>query len=166
MTAMPQRVRRWLKSTSNRTFVLWPLVLLTLGAAMDRGWPAPNWWGVPLLVWGYGQYLLVGRLRAARGGGGPGLSVPPDKLVTDGPYRLCRNPMYLGHLLFFAGLGVMFSWPGWLLFAAHCVWFDRRVRDDESHLAAQFGAAYGDYRRRVGRWLPWTGREPGASTVP
>ena len=157
MSAAGHRVRRWLTSTSNRTFIVWPLVLLALRAATDGGWPAPNWWGLPLLVWGYGQYFLVGRLRTARGGGGPGLSVPPERLITDGPYRLCRNPMYLGHLLFLAGLGVMFSWPGWLLFVAHCVWFDRRVRGDERHLAALFGEPYEAYLRRVRRWLPGVG---------
>ena len=98
------RLARWFKSTSNRTFIVWPLLLLALQSVLDRGWPQVNPWALPLLVWGYAQYRWVGGLRAVRGGGGPGLSNPPDRLVDDGPYRLTRNPMYLGHLIFFAGL--------------------------------------------------------------
>jgi protein-S-isoprenylcysteine O-methyltransferase Ste14 len=155
VTASSRSPARWLKSTSNRTFVLWPVLLLLARAALDGGRPELNWWGLPLLAWGYAQYRLIGQLRTARGGGGPGLSVPPQRLVTDGPYRLCRNPMYLGHLLFFLGLAILAGWPGWIVFAAHCVWFDRRARGDEQHLAGLFGSPYADYMRRVKRWLPW-----------
>ena len=154
MSAARHRVLRWLKSTSNRTFVAWPLVLLLVRAALDGGWPQINAWGLPLLAWGYGQYWWVGSLRTAKGGGGPGLSNPPERLVTSGPYALCRNPMYLGHLIFFAGLGVLLSWPAWLVFLAQCVWFDRRARGDESHLAQLFGQPYRDYLQRVRRWVP------------
>lgn len=147
-------LRRWLKGTSNRTFVLWPLLLLALQAVIDRGWPQLNLWGLPLLAWGYGQYKLAGILRTERGGGGPGLSNPPERLVTTGPYRFTRNPMYLGHLVFFLGLAITFSGLAWLLFAAHLVWFDRRARADETHLLELFGPAYADYRGRVKRWVP------------
>ena len=154
MTAARRSPARWLKSTSRRTFVMWPVLLLLVRAALDGGWPQVNWWGLPLLAWGYGQYRLVGRLRTARGGGGPGLSVPPERLVTDGPYRLCRNPMYLGHLVFLAGLGVMLSWPAWLVLLVHCCWFDARARDDEQHLGSLFGEPYRAYALRVRRWIP------------
>ena len=52
-------VRRWLKSTSNRTFIVWPLVLLAAEALLQQGAPAIHWWGLPLLAWGYLQYRLV-----------------------------------------------------------------------------------------------------------
>ena len=58
-------LRRWLKSTSSRTFVVWPVVLLVVQAAIDDGWPPVNWWGLPMQAWGCGQYWRVGRLRAA-----------------------------------------------------------------------------------------------------
>jgi protein-S-isoprenylcysteine O-methyltransferase Ste14 len=147
-------LRRWLKSTSNRTFVLWPVLLLLARGLIDGGWPQLNLWGLPLLAWGYLQYVWVGRLRTALGGGGPGLSNPPERLVTTGPYRLTRNPMYLGHLIFFIGLGILLSWPAWLVFLGHCIWFDRRARGDELHLAALFGKPYREYAARVKRWIP------------
>jgi protein-S-isoprenylcysteine O-methyltransferase Ste14 len=155
MTGGWKRARRWLSGTSNRTFVLWPIVLLAMQALLDGGWPRLNLWALPLLAWGYGQYKLVGRLRTDRGGGGPGMSNPPERLVTDGPYRFVRNPMYLGHLIFFLGLALLLlSWPAWLVFAAHLFWFDRRARSDEEHLLALFGPPYAEYRSRVKRWLP------------
>ena len=152
--APPRSVGRWLRSTSNRTFVFWPLLLLALQAMQDGGWPRLNFWALPLLAWGYGQYRWVGPFRAGQGGGGPGLSNPPLRLVTTGPYAWTRNPMYLGHLIFLLGLALLLSGPAWLVFSAHCLWFDRRVRDDEGHLQELFGESCRDYMRRVKRWIP------------
>lgn len=147
--------RRWLKSTSNRTFIVWPLALLAVEALLQGGWPRLNAWALPLLAWGYLQYRWVGTFRTRTGGGGPGISVPPERIVERGPYRWVRNPMYLGHLIFFAGLALALrSWVGAAVFAFHVVWFDRRVREDERHLAERFGESYRDYCRRVKRWIP------------
>jgi protein-S-isoprenylcysteine O-methyltransferase Ste14 len=146
---------RWLSSTSNRTFVLWPVLLFSAEAVLRQGIPEIALWGLPLLAWGYLQYYLVGRYRLREGGGGPGLSVPPERLVTSGPYRFCRNPMYLGHLIFLAGLALALrSWLAAAVLAFHAVWFDRRVRKDEARLAALFGDPYRDYAARVKRWIP------------
>ena len=122
---------------------------------MQQGIPAINPWALPLLAWGYLQYRLVGNFRTLEGGGGPGISVPPERIVERGPYRWLRNPMYLGHLLFFLGLAlVLRSWVGALVFAAHAAWFEHRVREDEARLTALFGDPYRDYCRRVKRWIP------------
>ncbi len=147
--------RRWLGSTSNRTFIVWPLALLAAEALLQGGLPRLNPWAAPLLLWGYLQYRLAGEFRTREGGGGPGLANPPERLVMDGPYRYTRNPMYLGHLIFFAGLALtLASWPAALVFAFHAVWFDRRVRGDEFRLALLFGEPYRDYHARVKRWVP------------
>jgi protein-S-isoprenylcysteine O-methyltransferase Ste14 len=149
------RAKRWLKSTSNRTFIVWPVVLVAIESAIQRGVPVVHAWALPLLAWGYLQYRWVGRYRTQLGGGGPGLSVPPDRIVSGGPYRWVRNPMYLGHLIFFGGLAlVLGSWVGAAVLAFHVAWFDRRVREDEAHLEQRFGEPYREYRRRVKRWIP------------
>jgi hypothetical protein len=153
--ARKRGLRRWLKSTSKRTFVLYPLLIATLELLIHRGDLAINAWGIPLLAWGYLQYRLVGSYRVATGGGGPGLDVPPDRIVDFGPYRYVRNPMYLGHLIFMLGLALTFrSWIALGLLLFHVVWFHRRVLRDEAHLEQRFGASYLDYKRRVKRWLP------------
>lgn len=146
---------RWLASTSNRTFLVWPAVILTAEAVLQQGMPRVHLWALPLLAWGYLQYRWVGAYRLRTGGGGPGMSVPPDRIVESGPYRWVRNPMYLGHLVFFCGLALAFgSWIGAAVLAFHLAWFDRRARADERHLAGIFGEPYRDYCRRVKRWIP------------
>ena len=146
---------RWLGSTSNRTFIVWPVVLVGVEALLQGGMPRLEWWALPLLAWGYLQYRLVGNYRARLGGGGPGISIPPDRIVDRGPYRYVRNPMYLGHLIFFLGLAIVLrSWIAFAVFIVHAVWFDLRVRDDETRLLGVFGGPYLDYCRRVKRWIP------------
>jgi protein-S-isoprenylcysteine O-methyltransferase Ste14 len=146
---------RWFRSTSNRTFIVWPAVLFAAEAALQQGVPRIHGWALPLLAWGYLQYRWVGTYRTRLGGGGPGLSNPPDRIVEAGPYRWVRNPMYLGHLIFFLGLALALgSWIAAAVFAFHVVWFQRRVREDERHLAQQFGDSYRDYCGRVKRWIP------------
>jgi protein-S-isoprenylcysteine O-methyltransferase Ste14 len=149
-------IRRWFKSTSNRTFIAWPVVLFGAEAAIQGGAPRLNLWFTPLLAWGYLQYVWVGTYRTRLGGGGPGLSNPPERIVDSGPYRWMRNPMYLGHIVFFIGLAlVLESWIAAAVLAFHVVWFDRRARGDEKHLAEMFGDPYRDYCRRVKRWIPF-----------
>jgi len=78
-------VWRWLRSTSNRTYVVYPIAIIAYELLLHRGGLEVQPAGVPLLVWGYLQYKLAGRYRLRKGGGGPGLSVPPLRLCTDGP---------------------------------------------------------------------------------
>ncbi len=149
---------RWFRSTSNRTFVAYPICVIAFefvlqSATLSTFAMLP--WGMVLLAWGYLQYRLVGRYRLRLGGGGPGISVPPERIVAEGPYRYVRNPMYLGHLIFILGLALTFrSWLGLALFAFHVVWFQRRVLEDEAHLQSLFGTPYGEYKARVKRWIP------------
>ena len=148
-------MKRWLKSTSNRTFIVWPIALFAVEALLQQDLPRIHWWATPLLAWGYLQYKWVGTFRTRLGGGGPGIAVPPDRIVEQGPYRWLRNPMYLGHLVFLAGLALTLgSWIGAAVLAFHAFWFDRRVREDEARLADRFGDSYRAYCRRVKRWIP------------
>lgn len=131
------------------------MALFAAESLLQQGIPRIHAWGLPLLAWGYLQYRWIGTFRTREGGGGPGISVPPERIVRDGPYRWVRNPMYLGHLIFFAGLALtLASWIGAALFAFHAFWFDRRVKEDEARLAEHFGEPYRDYCRDVKRWIP------------
>lgn len=147
--------KRWLKSSSNRTFIVYPLGVILFELAIHGGYLALQPLGAVFLLWGYLQYRLIGRYRMRRGGGGPGIEVPPDRIVADGPYRYTRNPMYLGHLIFMLGLAVTFSsWLAAALLAFHAIWFHRRVLKDEARLETRFGADYRGYKARVKRWIP------------
>lgn len=136
---------------------MYPLVVLAWEAALARGAPRVHLWFTPLLVWGYLQYRLAGNYRLRRGGGGPGMRTLPERLVTGGPYAWSRNPMYLGHIIFLAGLALTLrSWLGAAIALVTAVWMHFRVRRDEARLRAHVGAPYEDYCARVGRWIgPW-----------
>ena len=144
-----------LRSTSFRTFVLSPLLVVGWEWLLSGGRLRIQPVYLPLLAWGYLQYRLIGTYRMRRGGGGPGMRVPPERLVTSGPYAWCRNPMYLGHIIFLIGLTLtLHSWFAALLTAVTAVWFHLRVRRDERRLHERFGKAYEDYAARAGRWIP------------
>jgi protein-S-isoprenylcysteine O-methyltransferase Ste14 len=148
-------LRGLLERTPLRTFVIYPLCVIAFELAIRRGNLAIVPWGTPLLAWGYLQYRLTGHYRVGHGGGGPGITVPPEHLVEDGLYAYTRNPMYLGHLIFMLGLAVTFwSWFALILFAVNAIWFHRRVLDDEARLLKLFGTPYADYQARVKRWIP------------
>ncbi len=148
-------LRRWLKSTSNRTFIVWPAALFAIEALLQQGVPVSHWGALPLIAWGYLQYRLVGNYRTKLGGGGPGVAIPPDRIVEQGIYRWVRNPMYLGHLIYFSGVVLALgSWIAAVVFVFHAIWFHRRVRADERHLEELFGDEYRGYCRRVKRWIP------------
>lgn len=150
-----RRILRWLTRTPVQTFILCPLAVIVVELVLHGGKPVLAPWGGLLLAWGYLQYRLVGRYRMRLGGGGPGMQAPPQQIVAEGPYRFVRNPMYLGHLIFLAGLALTFwSVFALLLLAARAVWFHRRVLEDEARLEALFGAPYNAYRARVKRWIP------------
>ena len=156
---MPERVThpllRFLARTPVHTFVLMPIVVAACELIWRGGTLAFDPWGVPLLVLGYAQYRLVGQFRSQHGGGGPGVDVPPTRLVTEGPFRFTRNPMYLGHLVFMLGLAVTFrSYVALALLGLRAIWFHRRVMADEARLIERFGAEYTDYMRQVKRWVP------------
>lgn len=122
---------------------------------LNGGQLRPQPWFLPLLVWGYLQYRLAGRYRITRGGGGPGMDTPPDRLVSTGPFACCRNPMYLGHIIFLLGLTLgLRSWLAAVITIATAVWFQFRVQRDERRLIDRFGQPYVDYMTRVRRWIP------------
>src|SRR5207237_10623575 len=141
--------------TSLRTFIVWPVVVLAWELVLNRGTLRFQPWYVPLLAWGYLQYRLVGNYRLKHGGGGPGMRTPPQRLVSEGPYAYCRNPMYLGHIIFLAGLALTLrSELAALIAIASALWFHLRVRKDERRLQQLFGERYGEYSARVKRWIP------------
>lgn len=154
-SAAGQRIVAWLRSSSARTFVLYPLLVVAWELTLNRGHLRLEWPYLSVMAWGYTQYRLCGKYRIARGGGGPGMKNPPVRLVTTGPYGYTRNPMYLGHLVYLIGLGLSLrSLFAAVLTVATAVWFHFRVLRDEAGLVRRFGEAYAAYRGTVKRWIP------------
>ena len=79
----------------------------------------------------------------------------PERLVTTGPFAWCRNPMYLGHIVFLLGLTLTLqSMFAALITIVTWIWFQFRVRRDEMRLRERFGEPYDEYSARVRRWIP------------
>ena len=76
-------------------------------------------------------------------------------LVTSGPYRLSRNPGYLGMALAFAGISLMTSavWSLASLVPTLALIEFGVIRREERYLERTFGAEYRDYKARTRRWL-------------
>jgi protein-S-isoprenylcysteine O-methyltransferase Ste14 len=98
--------------------------------------------------------LALGERRARTG---------TSRLVTNGPFRYVRNPIYLAGISMLLGVGLLYpTWevsdlvlPLLLLGYFHLA----VVRVEEPALRQQFGPIYRDYCARVPRWLPaWRGR--------
>lgn len=104
-----------------------------------------------------GGILLVG--AAVRLFGKAGTAIKPfqeaSALVVRGPYRLTRNPMYVGLVTVLVGIALLLGSlaPGIIipLFVALMDW--RFLRAEEAALERRFGAAYRDYKAQVRRWL-------------
>jgi protein-S-isoprenylcysteine O-methyltransferase Ste14 len=80
---------------------------------------------------------------------------PTTALVTSGPYRFTRNPMYVGMAFLYLGLALAFG-VIWALALIPLVLLavDRLViAREERYLEAKFGEEYRDYMRSVRRWL-------------
>ena len=146
---------RFFSRTPVRTFLLYP-ILAALWEFMIHGRGLNVYpFYLPLMLWGYLQYRLCGRYRSRHGGGGPGLEIPPRRLVATGPYAYTRNPMYLGHIIFLIGLTLTLkSWLAAMITAGVAIWFHRRVVDDEQKLRESLGQPFIDYMNSVKRWVP------------
>lgn len=80
---------------------------------------------------------------------------PSVRLVTCGPFRFSRNPIYVGNLMVVAGLGLLLS-NLWLLLATPVLGFALQklaITREERHLEALFAGQWRDYKARVRRWI-------------
>ena len=77
------------------------------------------------------------------------------KLVTTGPYRFTRNPMYLGLVIVTLGIAIWVgSWPMFIVpiaVFATANWV--HIPFEEAKMRRQFAVTYDDYVGRVRRWV-------------
>jgi protein-S-isoprenylcysteine O-methyltransferase Ste14 len=153
-------------SDSTRPNVLpWPpiIVVLSVLAAiiLARLWPLPSFesgWltmlGLAVALGGLALDLwaLVTMRRADT-------NILPNKaadlLVTWGPFRFSRNPIYLANTVLLSGIGLTFD-NLWFVVCAlvAALAVDRlAIRREERHLAARFGTAWAEYSAKTPRWL-------------
>ena len=74
-------------------------------------------------------------------------------LMTDGPYRMSRNPMLTGTFVYLAGICVwLLTWQAAVVFAVFVVIMLIQVRTEEKRLREDFGEEYEEYCRRTRRF--------------
>ena len=78
-------------------------------------------------------------------------------LMTDGPYRINRNPMLTGTLIYLVSFIVwLWTWQALLVWFIFLAIMFVQVLTEEKRLRQDFGEEYENYCRRTGRFLPWT----------
>lgn len=109
--------------------------------------------GLALSVWSIVYMKRVGK-------GNPfdamGHEIAPrtQHLMTEGPYKMSRNPMLSGTYLYYFGVLIaLWSWQALLVFAVIATVMMLQVRSEEKRLEADFGQEYLDYKKRTGRFF-------------
>src|SRR5512133_1987731 len=132
-------------------FLLQRVAPLTFAA---QGQPLPRWLGGLLAL---GSAALA--LWAFRTFHRAHTTVRPDRsastLLTGGPFRFTRNPLYLSLSLLHAGLAFLANalWPALMLVPVLLLIRYHVIAREERHLLGLFGADYQAYCRRVRRWF-------------
>jgi protein-S-isoprenylcysteine O-methyltransferase Ste14 len=105
---------------------------------------------VVFVLWNGWALWLLGRARTALLPGGSTRAI-----LDRGPFRVSRNPLYLGLIALAVGLALL-SPSFWALVSVPvgivALWWGAIV-PEEHYLTAKFGAEYDAYRARVRRWL-------------
>jgi protein-S-isoprenylcysteine O-methyltransferase Ste14 len=133
------------------------LVMLLLHFLVPGAWVVPQLWNLTGLI-----FLAAGvmmNLVADSAFHQAHTTVKPFEestaLITNGVFRISRNPMYLGFVLILVGIAIVLrSISPWLVVAVFTVLMDRiYITVEEQAMCAGFGWAYAEYCRHVRRWL-------------
>lgn len=131
------------------------MVLLHLVLPLGR-WLSPPWTWLGLLPLGVGIGLVLGvALLFSR----RGTTIKPFEessvLLTEGPYRYTRNPIYVGMVLVLTGVALLLGTRTPALMIPLFMWMitNQFIVAEEVMLEERFGEAYTEYRRRVRRWI-------------
>lgn len=133
-------------------FVLAPEQLSWAAVPLTTGW---RWFGVGLGV--VATFLLLWVHHAlGRNFSVPGVMKERQQLITTGPYRWVRHPMYTSllvvaivYFLISASWFIGVIWLGWIVGTVASM-----LGDEEAALIERFGDGYVAYMRRTGRFLP------------
>jgi protein-S-isoprenylcysteine O-methyltransferase Ste14 len=110
--------------------------------------------GLSLYLWGL---VALGGMFAPSTGFAVRLQAEP-RLVTDGPFRFVRHPMYLAVVLSFAGGLLLYRTWTMFVFAAGMLGLAVRARREDGLLSAEFGEAWQTWAGEVPAWIPRLGR--------
>ena len=133
------------------------LVLFRLGVLRGATLNTDPWragLGLFLFVLGLG-FAVWARVNIGRNWGTPMSQKAEPELVTSGPYRLTRHPIYSGILLGTIGTSVALSWFWLIATALAGVYFIYAATVEERYLAGQFPDTYPAYKRSTKMLVPY-----------
>jgi protein-S-isoprenylcysteine O-methyltransferase Ste14 len=110
--------------------------------------------GLVLFAAGLG-FAVWARLNIGRNWGTPMSQKDDPELVTSGPYRLVRHPIYSGILMAGIGTAISLSWSGLLAVALAGIYFVYSATIEERNLTEQFPDAYAVYKRSTKMLVPF-----------
>ncbi len=137
--------------------VVLAILLLRLGAFRHDGLNSdPLRAGLGLLLFTLGLgFAIWARLHIGRNWGAPMTKKDEPELVTSGPYRLVRHPIYAGILVASVGTAVALSWLWLIAVALAGVYFVYSATVEERYLTDQFPDTYPMYRRSTKMLVPF-----------
>lgn len=107
-------------------------------------------------VIGFVMIIFGALLRMSARGYKKSISQQGQALVTGGPYKLVRNPMYLG--TFLISVGFIFPlFPLWTIIIFSTVFYLRfviQIKKEEQFLLHSFGSSYAEYCKKVPAFIP------------
>lgn len=124
----------------------WPMPIFGQAVAL---WP-----GLVLVALGVGT-AIWGRRTMQAAGTNINPALPATAIVTSGPFRFSRNPLYLVLTLLYLGLTLAFNtWWGIVVLVPLLLIMHRGVvLREERYLEQKFGESYRQYRSKVRRYL-------------
>jgi protein-S-isoprenylcysteine O-methyltransferase Ste14 len=133
------------------------IILIRSGAFHGHGRNSDAWGaGVGLVFFVAGlAFAIWARIHIGRNWGTPMSQKNDPELVTSGPYRLVRHPIYTGILVAGAGTAVALSWV-WLIGVALAgVYFIYSAIVEERNMTEQFADTYPAYKRSTKMLVPF-----------
>ena len=133
------------------------IVLIRAGAFRGHGLDTNPWRaGVGLVLFALGLgFAIWARIQIGRNWGVPMTQKDEPELVTGGPYRLVRHPIYSGILSAAVGTAVALSWLWLTAVALAGIYFIYSATVEERYLTEQFPDDYPTYVRSTKMLVPF-----------
>lgn len=144
--------------------ILLPLFFLKAGATLDMFWNLPGFdfgflnkltgWAAILIGFYFALWSILSQIQSGRGTPIPAMAT--QKLLINGPFKYCRNPMGFGTILAYFGLAILMASISILFLAAiFTLLFILYIKLlEEKELIERFGESYLEYMRSSAFIIP------------
>ncbi len=148
----------WARELAIRAVIVPVVILLVHVGAFRSPGPSVYPWraalGLVLFALGLG-FAIWARVHIGRNWGGPMTQKNEPELVTSGPYRLVRHPIYGGILVAGVGTAVALSWPWLTAVVLGGIYFVYSAVMEERYMTEQFSDTYPAYKRSSEMFVPF-----------